>query len=103
MSGTEQATIGFLGLWDRLQSQNNRWIYGTRSSRRSRIFAAWAVGLAVICRSSETGREWTQDARSSYRLDDDNASHLSESENKSRRGWSAWPAFLVWASAVAGI
>jgi hypothetical protein len=23
--------------------------------------------------------------------------------NKSRRGWSAWPAYLVWASAVAGI
>jgi hypothetical protein len=29
-------------------SQNNRWIYGTRSSRRSRISAAWAVGLTVI-------------------------------------------------------
>jgi hypothetical protein len=23
--------------------------------------------------------------------------------DKSRRGWSAWPAYLVWASAVAGI
>src|ERR1700734_2972153 len=55
---------------------------GDIASRRSWISAAWAGGLAVICRFSEIGREWTQDVRSSYCMDGDNASRISESERQ---------------------